>query len=79
MAEMRLMWIDVSPCVRGIRSLTSAMTVGANREAVRVQSTVVPRLTKPCSSGGETCIRTTSSGIAPLSNRPSISLRKMGV
>ena len=30
-------------------------------------------------SGGETCIRTTSRGIPPFSNRASISLRKMGV
>ncbi len=51
MAWIWLTWMNVSPCVRGICSFTSAITVVAQREAVSVQSTVVPRLTKPCCVG----------------------------
>ena len=78
-ADIRLSGTTVSPCVRGICRFTSAITTRAQRNAVCVQSTVVPRLTKPCASGGDTCINTTSSGSAPVSNRFSISLKNIGV
>ena len=59
-------------CARPCRH-ASAASAGSLRQsrparsaaAVSVQSTVVPRLTKPCASGGDTCISTTSSGMAP--------------
>jgi hypothetical protein len=46
-ASIALTWMNVSPIVRGIRSLTSAMTVRAFIAAVSVASTPTPRLQKP--------------------------------
>jgi len=58
----------VDGCVavmRGMRSFTSAITTGAQRAAVSVQSTVVPRLMIHVRRAATTCMRTTSSGKSP--------------
>ena len=71
--------MNESPSVRGIRGLTSAITVRATSAAVFVQSTPTPNEQKPCSSGGETWIRQTSIGSSPLVNSAGISERETGM
>ena len=65
---MRPAGIRLSPAVRGIAGLTSAMTVRAASAAALVTSTDIPRLQVPSGSGGATWIIATSSGICPLRN-----------
>ena len=74
--------VDVHEAVaQGPRHLR--VDLGDHEAGVRgghlTMSTEMPRLQRPCSSGGVTWIRATSSGIWPLANRPGMSERKMGV
>ena len=79
MRRSGLRGLNVSPWVRGTLVVDFGDDVfGATRRG-HGAVTVVPRLTNPWASGGVTCISTTSSGKAPVSKRPSISLRKIGV
>ena len=56
----------LSPRVRGIAGLTSAITRLAANAAACVTSTETPRLHIPSSSGGATWISATSTGMRPL-------------
>jgi len=71
-------WISPSPCVRGMRGFTWAMTVRAVCTAARVTSTDTPSEQKPCRSGGETWMSATSSGRSPPRNSSGTSERKTG-
>ncbi len=79
MASMASAAMKLSPRVRGMRGLTSAMITRAHSTAGFTMSTETPRLQKPCSSGGVTWMRATSMGTRPLRNRRGTSERKMGV
>ena len=68
----------VAPCVRGMRSLISAMTMRALSTAARAASTDVPSVQRPWRSGGESDTRAASSAILPVANRLGICDRKMG-
>jgi hypothetical protein len=54
------------------------MTTLAECVAASVASTEVPSEQKPCSSGGETLMRTASSGMSPEVKRSGTSWRKVG-
>ena len=58
--------------------LTWAMTSEAFSAALLTMSTETPRLHMPCSSGGVTWIKATSSGSWPELNRRGMSERKIG-
>jgi hypothetical protein len=51
---MRSLGIRLSPWVRGIAGLTSAITLWAARAAAFVTSTEIPRLQVPSEPGGAT-------------------------
>ncbi len=74
-----LTWMKLSPKVRGIRSLTWAMTYRALAAADLTMSTETPSEQSPCASGGVTAISATSMGTRPDSNWRGISERKIGV
>ena len=63
---MRSSGMRLSPRVRGIAGLTSAITRRAVSAAARVTSTEMPRLHMSSPSGGATWISATSSGMRPL-------------
>ena len=67
-----------SPSVRGMRTLTSAITSRAASAAAFVQSTPTPNEQKPCSSGGETWTKATSIGWRPVVIRRGMSERWTG-
>ena len=73
-------WMKLSPSERGIRSLTSAMTISALSAAGLVSPTSTPKVQKPCSSGGEQWIIATF-GLSSSGSRSArgIWLRKIGV
>ncbi len=75
---MRLTWRNESPSIRGIFSLTCAMTSFAARQAAFEARVSTPRLMKPCSSGGETITIATSSETIPSENSRGIWCRKIG-
>ena len=66
--SIRSAGIRLSPRVRGMAGLISAMTVVAASTAARVMSTETPRLHMPSASGGATCTSATSSGRCPSVN-----------
>ena len=70
--------MKLSPSARGIWRLTRAITVRARSAAAFVHSTPTPYEQKPCSSGGETWIRATSTFCRPDWISRGISDRKIG-
>ena len=69
----------LSPRVQGICGFTWAMTRPALAAAALTMSTEMPRLQRPCSSGGVTWMRATSRGISPALEERGMSEREMGV
>jgi hypothetical protein len=67
------------PGVQGMFGFTWAITSPALAAAALTMSTEMPRLQRPCRSGGVTWIRATSRGISPLESSRGISDREMGV
>ena len=68
----------LSPAVRGIAGLTSAITVRAAIAAACVTSTEIPRLQVPPGSGGATWTIATSSGSCPFAKSRGASASESG-
>jgi len=77
--SMSVTWTKLSPSVRGISGLISAMTKLAFSAAALTMSTDTPRLHMPRASGGVTWMSAASSGSCPELKRRGMSERKIGV
>ena len=77
-ASKRSICTKLSPWVRGIAGLTSAIAWRVTASTAGVRSTDTPRLTKPRASGGETWSIATSIGSLPLARSRGTSSRLIG-